>query len=553
MKKDILSLTLEELKAEFRESGIPAYRATQLFEFLHKKNGTDFGNATILPAELRKKLDNEYFIHRHKTSAVSTSKITDTKKFLFTISGEGVITESVFMKEKGRVTYCISSQAGCNAGCIFCATGYLGLMKNLTAGEIVSQVYEIIHSTETLPTNIVFMGMGEPFLNYGNVLNALKILTSESGRNIPARRITISTIGIKSRIRNFADDLTSPLNKEIKNTKLALSLHSAKDDVREELIPLSAKYGLKEIYKDLIYYYKKTGNKITYEYIFFDGLNSGKDDIKKLIKLSRMLPCNINVIPFHPIKNFRETGKETDKYLQAENNSLLKNNINDFIAELRNNKVPVHVRSSNGIDIEAACGQLAADYKHKKRKMYKLIIFGPPGVGKGTQAALIASNLELFHLSTGEYLRRAIEEGTELGKQAKAIMDRGELVPDEIMIGIVKEALVNNTTPSGFILDGFPRTIKQAEELEKIFGELGHNDITILSLSADSEEITRRLIKRGRSDDTEDTIKNRLLVYEKTTAPVISFYSGRHRILEINGIGEIDEIFDKIHKDLSRN
>jgi 23S rRNA (adenine2503-C2)-methyltransferase len=553
MKRDILSLTPEEIKSEFKEAGVPVYRAAQLFEFLHKKSGTCFGDATILPAELRKKLDNEYFIFRNEISAVSSSKVTETKKFLFTLSGERVYTESVFMKEKGRVTYCISSQAGCNAGCIFCATGYLGLMKNLTAGEIVSQVYEIIRSTGTPPTNIVFMGMGEPFLNYHNVLKALKILTSELGINIPSRRITVSTIGIKDRIRDFADDLTNPLNKEIKNTKLALSLHSVKEEVRKELIPLASKYRLKEIYNDLIYYYKKTGSKITYEYIFFDGLNNGKDDIKKLIKLSGMLPSNINIIPFHPIKNIKETGKEIDKYLKAENNSLLKNNINDFITELRNHKVPVHVRSSNGIDIEAACGQLAAEYKNKRRNMYRIIIFGPPGVGKGTQAALIASNLGLFHLSTGEYLRKAIEEGTELGKKAKEIMDRGELVSDEIMIGIVKEALVNNTTSSGFILDGFPRTIKQAEELEKIFSELGHSDITILSLSADSEEITRRLIKRGRSDDTEETIKNRLAVYEKTTAPVISFYTGKHRILNINGIGEIGEISDKIHKVLSQN
>ncbi|MBN1634699.1 MAG: adenylate kinase [Ignavibacteria bacterium] len=178
--------------------------------------------------------------------------------------------------------------------------------------------------------------------------------------------------------------------------------------------------------------------------------------------------------------------------------------------------------------------------------MYKLIIFGPPGVGKGTQAAQIASKLGLFHLSTGEYLRKAVEEKTELGIKAKEIIDRGELVPDEIMIGIVKDALEKNITPEGFILDGFPRTIKQAEELEKIFEEIGHKDITILSLNADAEEIFRRLLKRGRSDDSEETIKNRLEVYEKTTAPVLSFYDGKHNIININGLGGIEEIYKRI-------
>jgi adenylate kinase len=182
--------------------------------------------------------------------------------------------------------------------------------------------------------------------------------------------------------------------------------------------------------------------------------------------------------------------------------------------------------------------------------MYKLIIFGPPGVGKGTQAAQIASKLSLFHLSTGEYLRKAVEEKTELGIKAKEIIDKGELVPDELMIGIVKEALLRNITSDGFILDGFPRTIKQAEELEKIFEELGHKDITILSLNADSDEIIRRLLKRGRSDDTEETIKNRLEVYGKTTEPVLSYYNGKHKIININGLGEIEEIYGRIISNL---
>jgi 23S rRNA (adenine2503-C2)-methyltransferase len=363
MKKDVLSLTLEELRAELKNYDIPSYRTIQLFEFLHNKLVSDFRDVTVLPKEIRTELGNKYEISRFEISGITESKISDTKKYLFSTRDKSASIESVFMGYNGRVTYCISSQSGCNAGCVFCATGYLGLIKNLTAGEIVSQVYEMNRETKTPPTNIVFMGMGEPFLNYENVIKALKILTSDYGLKIPARRITVSTIGIKQRIINFTDDITAAANKSLKNTKLAVSLHSTKDKVRNKLIPLSGKYELKSLYKDLIYYYRKTCNKITYEYIFFDGLNNQKDDVKNLTKLAGMLPCNINVIPYHPIGNIKPGVNEIDEFLIVRNNSLSKNNLNDFINELRNKKVTVNIRPSSGLDINAACGQLAANQK----------------------------------------------------------------------------------------------------------------------------------------------------------------------------------------------
>lgn len=180
--------------------------------------------------------------------------------------------------------------------------------------------------------------------------------------------------------------------------------------------------------------------------------------------------------------------------------------------------------------------------------MYNLLIFGPPGVGKGTQAKLISENFGLFHLSTGEYLRKAIEEGTELGKKAKAIVDKGCLVPDDIMIGIVKDALVKNTTKSGFILDGFPRTIPQAEALSKIFEELDYKNVKVLHLTANEDELCRRLLNRGRVDDTEETIKNRLHIYEDSTKPVIDYY--KNCTIEIDGVGEIEDINSEIFKKL---
>ncbi|MDQ3193890.1 MAG: radical SAM protein, partial [Bacteroidota bacterium] len=267
--------------------------------------------------------------------------------------------EAVLISEKGRDTFCISTQVGCNVGCEFCATGKMGFKKNLDVSLIAAQVYEVIRQTKVTPTNIVFMGMGEPFLNYVNMLKSLKVLTHPDGLALSSKRITVSTVGFTGKIKKFADDLSLEENKSVRNVKLALSLHSTDNGIRESIIPTSVKNSLAEIYKELIYFYQKTNNKITYEYIFFPGLNDTENDVKRIAKISKMVPSNLNIIPFHPIEF--ELKKPLDIYNDKKdiNNLLLNKKLNDFIARLKNEKVVVNLRTSSGVDINAACGQLA--------------------------------------------------------------------------------------------------------------------------------------------------------------------------------------------------
>jgi len=182
-----------------------------------------------------------------------------------------------------------------------------------------------------------------------------------------------------------------------------------------------------------------------------------------------------------------------------------------------------------------------------------LIILGPPGAGKGTQSVLIAQKLGLKHLSTGDILRKAVKDGTKLGLKAKAIMEAGNLVPDDIMIGIIKEALSDENSKKGFILDGFPRTLQQALELDIILDELGFKDLKVINITLDDDELVRRMLGRGRKDDSSETIKNRLKVYKEQTAPVTEHYKQKSAVFDVYGIGTVDEINEKIHDSLRKN
>lgn len=372
MKNNILNYTPPELEQILKGYNEKNYRAKQIYISLHNKLVQKIEDIKGIPSELKEKFNSDFFIDDLKLLLVRDSQKSNTRKFLFKLSDTGsakskekLKIETVLISEKGRHTICISTQVGCNVGCEYCATSRMGFKKNLDVSDIVNQVYNVIRITGIKPTNLVFMGMGEPFLNYENVLKSFKILTSEIGLNISSKRITLSTIGLKGKIKKFTDDITKEENWNLKNIKLALSLHSTDNGIRESLIPVSNKNKLSDIYNEIIYYYQKTRSKVTYEYIFFKDLNNTEHDIKRLEKLSKMIPCNINVIPFHPI-GF-ELKKPLDKFNKDSKHSMLNSNdislynegINHFIAKLKSRKIVVNLRSSSGVDINAACGQLA--------------------------------------------------------------------------------------------------------------------------------------------------------------------------------------------------
>jgi 23S rRNA (adenine2503-C2)-methyltransferase len=364
-KKNILNLMPDELEREMENMNERSFRGGQIFLSLHKKNIEKIDEIKGIPAGLKEKLNENFILNSLKTIHISDSPKFKTKKFLFELRDikrnkeEKYLIEAVLISENKRNTICISTQVGCNVGCEFCATAKMGFLKNLDAGEIVSQVYEIKKQTGITPTNIVYMGMGEPFLNYDNMMRSLKILIHEKGLNITAGKITVSTVGFKDKIRKFTGELIKPENKKIKNVKLALSLHSTDSGIRESIIPASKKNKLSQLYPELSYFYQKTGNKVTYEYIYFEGLNDTENDIKRLERLSKMIPSNINIIPFHPI-HF-ELNKPLDIYNRKmdQGKTYTEKNLTGFISKLKEKGVVVNLRSSSGVDIDAACGQLA--------------------------------------------------------------------------------------------------------------------------------------------------------------------------------------------------
>lgn len=340
-QRNIRHLTLGELGQYFEETGEKKFRVKQVWEWLWQKHAMSFAEMTNLSKELRQKLGEDFTLPALTVDAVQHSADGTIKSRFRTHDGH--LVEGVLIPTTSRFTACVSSQIGCSLSCKFCATGYIERKRNLDFDEIYDEVVLINRQCEEAHgkklSNIVFMGMGEPLLNYKNVLRSIERITAPDGLGMSPRRITVSTAGVSKAIRQLGDDKVK--------FKLALSLHAANDAKRHEIMPINDTNNIRSLVDALNYFYKQTGNEITFEYILFKDFNDSLKDADELIKIYRQVPADlINIIEYNPI-DFAKFEKPDEARVQA------------FMQYLEQHRVNVRLRRSRGKDIDAACGQLA--------------------------------------------------------------------------------------------------------------------------------------------------------------------------------------------------
>ncbi|GAA3513062.1 23S rRNA (adenine(2503)-C(2))-methyltransferase RlmN [Aquimarina addita] len=339
-KKDIRALTKEQLRTFFEANGDKAFRGNQVYEWLWSKGAHSFEAMTNISKATREMLQENFVINHIQVDQMQRSSDGTIKNAVRL--HDDLVVESVLIPTPTRTTACVSSQVGCSLDCRFCATSRLKRMRNLNPDEIYDQVIAIDNESRLYHnrplSNIVFMGMGEPLMNYNNVLKAIDKITSSEGLGMSPKRITVSTSGVPKMIKKMADDQV--------RFKLAVSLHSAIDEVRTNIMPFNKNFPLSDLKESLQYWYQKTKSRITYEYVVWEGINDRQEDIDALIQFCSYVPCKVNLIEYNPI--------DDGEFQQASTNA-----IQSYINGLESRGFVVNVRRSRGKDIDAACGQLA--------------------------------------------------------------------------------------------------------------------------------------------------------------------------------------------------
>lgn len=335
-QKDLKNLTLPELEKEMEALSEKAFRARQIYDWMHVKLSGSVDEMTNLSVSLKETLKRNYAYTVLEQVQVQVSREDGTRKYLFRL-GDGNLVESVFMKYRHGNSVCISSQVGCRMGCKFCASTLNGLERNLTSAEMLEQIYAVTKDTGERVSNVVVMGTGEPLDNYENLLRFIRMLTDKNGLNISQRNVTVSTCGLVPEMYRLAEEKLQ--------ITLALSLHGVSDETRREMMPIANRYGIGELMEACAYYFNKTGRRITFEYALAGGVNDSEEAAEALAVLAKPLGCHVNLIPINPVKerNFVESKQSK---IRAFKNKLEKNQIN------------VTIRREMGRDIDGACGQL---------------------------------------------------------------------------------------------------------------------------------------------------------------------------------------------------
>lgn len=345
IKRDIKSMSLEELTEGIAALGEKPFRAKQIYQWLHEKLVSGFDEMTNLSAALREKLKSSFLLTTLTPVEEHISKLDGTRKYLFDL-GDGNMIESVWMEYQHGNSVCISTQVGCRMGCRFCASTIGGVVRNLTAAEMLDQVYRMQVITGKRVSNVVLMGSGEPLDNYDNVVRFIRLITDEKGLNLSGRNITLSTCGLVERMHDLAT-LKLPIT-------LALSLHASNQEDRKKLMPIAFKYSLDEVLKACDDYYVATGRRISYEFSLVSGVNDSKESARELGELLRGRNCHVNLIPVNPIK---------ERDFTAPNHA----NAVSFQKILEKYGISVTIRREMGRDINGACGQLRRSYLEKKQ------------------------------------------------------------------------------------------------------------------------------------------------------------------------------------------